>query len=631
MPIVDPQAIPDDELRPWIVDEGYENEVSEAMSKFDETYSETSYMRNAGGHGDSDLDKFRHDDVLKFGEEVMSRDRREGGSNDEVASSEGVDYLAVHDDDSVGSNGGVPQMLPMDDEDDNEGEEWDDTMPLAEDEEILKLTSSLNNIDEKRFMKTYTMRLLMQREKKKRENDFRSGNTKYENLTNLKKIPTARYMPTHKTRVYKEWMDAQHELQKESMKEKAYLLDRPTTAFIDSLIDKEREILAESFMKQQALDTIAEEDRAYKTRQMEDRYVKTQKMKVFNDQKKCLDRFNKLYPDLKCKIPSSPIDSGRPMTSDGPRPLTGNSGPSTSSSRPVTASVESLDNIEGKLSPLRPLTADKGMMNSTLNRRLKPTFSDKRCDMTLVLGLKAQETNKFPSSNQDSIPSNRSAIVKYRTPREQMLDSLTVTSKAGEDEAKRKATQRVKLAKNALQDLKKKSNGSESSSGRFSRPATPLNSLGVTGQSSTNAPRDHPVFMRPPKAKVKHLRDLMRTTSGVNSRVFNKGLVTSIPFDSHAEKQKNVLAALQTKEVNETDETGDALINPGFFEAMGPDRIYLSQSSKFHSADDRHAQQLANREKAFITEADDIKKWAMESLSGGRQLFHSGGGGFHYS
>mmetsp|Transcript_23687 Transcript_23687/g.43952 ORF Transcript_23687/g.43952 Transcript_23687/m.43952 type:complete len:628 (+) Transcript_23687:146-2029(+) len=627
MPIVDPQAIPDDELRPWIVDEGYENQVSEAMSKFDETYSETSYMRNAGGHGDSDLDKFRHDDVMKFGEDMYSQDRHEGGLDDEVINGgDGVDFLAVHDDDSVGSNGAVPHMLPMDDED--EDEEWDDTTPLAEDDEILKLTSSLNNIDEKRFMKTYTMRLLMQREKKKREDDFRAGNTQHASLTSLKKIPTARYMPTHKTRVYKEWMDAQQELRKESFKEKAYLLDRPTTAFINSLIEKEREILAESFMKQNALDSIAEEDRAVKTRQMEERNINNQKMKVFNDQKKCLDRFNKLYPDLKCKIPSSPIDS-RPMTSDG-RPLTSDVRPSTSSTRPSTASMEVLDNIEGKFSPLRPLTADKGM-NSTLNRRLKPTFSDKRCDMTLVLGLKGQEANQFPSSNQDSIPSNRSAIVKYRTPREQMLDSLTVTSKAEEDEAKRKATRRVKLANNALHDLKNKSKGSESNSGRFSRPATPLNSLGVTGQSSTNALRDNPVFMRPPKAKVKQLRDLMRTTTGVNSRVFNKGLKTSIPFDSHAEKQKNVLAALRTKEVNETDESGDALITPGFFEAMGPNKIYLSESKKFLAADERHAQQLANREKAFVTEADDIKKWAMESLSGGRQLFHSGGGGFHYS
>ena len=366
------------------------------------------------------------------------------------------------------------------------------------------------------------------------------------------------------------------------MKEKAYLLDRPTTAFINSLIDKERDILAESFSKQEFTRQAAADDKAAKTIQLEELNITTQKMKETNNQKRCLERFNRLYPDLKVNIPRSPISSSRPVTSSGE-----SSRPATSDgfkmSRPLTGDVDSLNNSDGKHSPLRPLTTENKKKHFG---RTKPTFHDRRCDMTLVLGLKGDQ-DSFPTSNNDSIPSNRSAIVKYRTPREQMLDSLTVSSKAEEDEAKRKATKRVKAASSALKEIKNKNSSMDS--GRFSRPATPLDNLGIT--TSSPATNSQSVFVRPPKPKVKQLRDLMRTTSGVDSRMFNKGLQTKIAYDPQAERQKAVRAALETKIIDQTDSTTEALINPGFFEAMGPDRIYLSETKKFHSADQRHAQQ----------------------------------------
>ena len=191
------------------------HQVLDAMSAFDETYAQTSYNRNAGQHGDSDLDKIRHDDLMEFSETISGR--VSGGEDKEgEGEEEKTDYMMVHDDDSVGSNGGEPYMLPFDDESNAEGEELD-SVPLGEDDDILKMTSSMNNIDQKRFMKTRTLRLLMEKEKKKREDDFRSGSIRHLHTTSLQKIPSSKYMPTHKTRVYKEWVDAQRELRKVRM------------------------------------------------------------------------------------------------------------------------------------------------------------------------------------------------------------------------------------------------------------------------------------------------------------------------------------------------------------------------------------------------------------------------------
>lgn len=642
MPLADPSNLPDDELRPWTIDEDYEHEVSEAMSRFDETYAQTSYNRNAGCHSHSDLDKVRHDDIIDFaiqqekaaqslvgndGTTNLMGDTNDGKGTD-VSVEEGVDYMAVHDEDS-----GEPQMLHSNESDDEEDDEKNDSyVPLGDDRELLQMTSSMSNIDEDRLMKTHAMRVLLQKEKKKREAEFRSGNTAHLQSIALNKIPSAKYMPTHKTRVYNEWIEAQKELKKEAMKSKAYLLDRPTTAFINSLIDQEREILAESFKKQESLRTSTAEENLKRSQQIASEEQRNIKLKEFNEQKKCFDRFNKLYPDLKLQIPSSPIATGRPMTSGsgaGSRPATSD-GQGMQDTRPMTSSGK----INGRHSPLRPITSE-GNRNGHF-RKTKPSFDDKNLDMTLVLGLKDLTKSNFPTSNLNSIPSNNSAIVKYRTPREQMLDAITVTSKAEDDEAKRKANLRVKEANKALKNLQKENTKLNSGGGRFSpcRPATPLSKLGITpatGALNNNNVQTTTVFLKPPKNKVKKLRDLMKTTSGVDSRLFNKGFQTKIPYDAPAERQKNIAAAAYTKEVDNLDSTTDALINPGFFEAMGPEKIYLSESNKFHSADERHHKQLANREKSHVTPGDGIRKWAIESLSSGRKLFHSGGGGFHYS
>lgn len=385
------------------------------------------------------------------------------------------------------------------------------------------------------------------------------------------------------------------------MKSKAYLLDRPTTAFINSLIDQEREILTESFNKQEALRVSTADMPEKRSNQMGTEEQNTIKLKEFNEQKKCYDRFNKLYPDLKLKIPSSPIASSRPLTSSNNlRPATSGGRPTTSDGmhggRPQTASGGSgglLGGKDGRHSPLRPITAEEKKKGHF--RKTKPTFDDKNSDMTLVLGLKDMTGAQFPSANNNSIPSNNSAIVKYRTPREQMLDTINMPSKAEDVEAKRKASLRVKEANKALKQLKQQTNKPDS--GRFSatsRPATPLSQLGITASTGalSNNNNIQKVFLKPPKNKVKQLRDMMKTTSGVDSRLFNKGFQSKIPYDAPAERKKTIAAAAETKEMDNVDSTTEALINPGFFEAMGPQKIYLSESNRFHTTDERHMKQV---------------------------------------
>lgn len=613
MPLLDPSTIPDDELRPWIVDHDYEHKVLEAMSKFDEAMSETSHNRNWGSHTDSDLDKFRHEDVMQFADsQNIANDSYEMEEKED-----NIDHMVIHDDDSVGSCGDVPQMLQTgesDDDDNNDEERRDEYVPLDEDEEVLKLTSSLNNIDAERFKKTRMLRLLMEKEKKRRESEFRHGKTEYCQTSNMRRIPSAKWMPVHKTRVYQEWVNAQNTLRMENMKAKAYLLDRPTTAFIESLIDKEREILSDSFKNEDEKRAKTAEEAVKNSQQFAEEEQRKLKLKDIHNQQKCYDRFNKLYPSMKIDVPSSPISSE----------CSSNSRPATSAGQSDIASIR-----DPARSPLRPLTAEEKSHLSF--KRTKPTFQDKRCDMTLVLGLKDINQSNFPSASKNTIPSLNSPIVKYRTPREQMLDSISITTKAEEDEAKRKAANRFKEASKALQDIR----SSKPDSGRFNipRPCTPLDKIGINTLTGTlkNDGIQRPVFMKPSKQKVKELRDLMKTTSGVNSRLFNKGFQSKIPYNAQAERQKTLIAAASTKTIDNTDSTTETLITPGFFQALGPEKIFLSQSGLDHSFNEKYKKQLANRERSHITEADDLKKWAKNSIIGGRKLFNSGGGGFHFS
>ena len=358
------------------------------------------------------------------------------------------------------------------------------------------------------------------------------------------------------------------------MKSKAYLLDRPTTAFINTLIDQEREILTEAFTKKENDRLSMTENSSNQTSQaMQDDEHKAMKLRDFKEQKKCIERFNKLYPDLKINVPPSPISTDRSLQDR----------PATSGGPPIPP--------DSPRSPLRPLTADEKSKISF--RKTKPTFDDKRCDMNIVLGLKDMHQSKFPSASSDTIPSITSPVLKFRTPREQVLDSLKVKSKAEDDEAKRKAALRAKEASKALQNLQLGNKGAD----RFSksrRPATPLDKVSIS--ASTGALKNNDmkklVFLKPPKQKVKELRDLMKTTSGVDSRMFNKGLQTTIPYDSRAERQKTLVAAARTKEVDNTDSTTETLITPGFFEALGPQKIFLSHLNNTHKADEKFRRQV---------------------------------------
>ena len=43
------------------------------MSKFDESFSQTSTSRNFGSHSHSDLDKIRHDEIMEMGDRLATQ------------------------------------------------------------------------------------------------------------------------------------------------------------------------------------------------------------------------------------------------------------------------------------------------------------------------------------------------------------------------------------------------------------------------------------------------------------------------------------------------------------------------------------------------------------------------------
>jgi hypothetical protein len=197
----------------------------------------------------------------------------------------------------------------------------------------------------------------------------------------------------------------------------------------------------------------------------------------------------------------------------------------------------------------------------------------------------------FPSSNTDTIPSSNSAIVKYKTSRDYMLDTLSLPSKEQREKALKRSIERG----NPL-PIK----GNDSQLGNFPsryetkpRPSNPLAKIAIAtdrgtavssssspSPSSSSGPSSALVYQKHQIRKVRNLRDRMLSSTGSAGLFSTDGhSLRADQFDPVRTHHSTLLSSKLTKEQNEEDHTAELLKLPGFLENIGPNNFYMTSNN----------------------------------------------------
>jgi hypothetical protein len=200
----------------------------------------------------------------------------------------------------------------------------------------------------------------------------------------------------------------------------------------------------------------------------------------------------------------------------------------------------------------------------------------------------------FPSSNTDTIPSSNSAIVKYKTSRDYMLDTLSLPSKDQRDKALKRSIERG----SPLPIKGSEQHTPSSFPSRFENKtkSNPLAKIAIatdkgtavasttSAASATSAPL---VYQKHQMRKVRNLRDRMLSSTGSAGLFSTDG--HSLPpeiFDPLRTHHTTLLSAKLTKEQNEEDHAAELLKLPGFLENIGPNNFYMTSTNATFSYPD---------------------------------------------
>lgn len=107
----------------------------------------------------------------------------------------------------------------------------------------------------------------------------------------------------------------------------------------------------------------------------------------------------------------------------------------------------------------------------------------------------------------------------------------------------------------------------------------------LVGTVSNAASSD--VYRRARAKEVRTLRDQMLTTSGAFQLHASDQVVLKGMEDYQVYQRATKEAALHTKATCEEDHTKDLVKLNGFFETVGAENIYLSETHKFYKEDDK--------------------------------------------
>eukprot|EP00602_Paraphysomonas_sp_CaronLab_P005729 CAMPEP_0185031876 /NCGR_PEP_ID=MMETSP1103-20130426/19566_1 /TAXON_ID=36769 /ORGANISM="Paraphysomonas bandaiensis, Strain Caron Lab Isolate" /LENGTH=523 /DNA_ID=CAMNT_0027567553 /DNA_START=319 /DNA_END=1890 /DNA_ORIENTATION=+ len=522
----------------------------------------TAPQKKAGAQGESVLDRMT-DSMIEFG--VMA---------------ENENWMEDGEDGGVKEEGDISETEDLPESGEN----------LATDEEILELAKQLEKYSEEPVDN-------IDREMTRSEYEYHQRRlAAHRRRKNKRRIKTAAYMPSMRTRVYKEWAEAQTLKRQQTpevwRREDERFQSRPATAAISDMITRQSTHLsedpAERPLSSGGHPPVCEEGKARIDRCMHSPIKKLAPLHslsavgadttVGDNQAMSTSRSVQLQP-----IPDPEVAAREIPPTPVHRPAT---------SRPASRSISSRG---GPTSP--PPVA-------------------------------------FPAANTDTIPSNNSAIVKFKSSREQMLDTLNLPSKEQRTKAVKRSMERLNIAQTqAIPSPKRAEESPTISSRRFETSQAPLSltKLGIAPKTGTVS-NVSPAYRRNRMKEVRSLRDQMLTTAGgVSMHASEHCRIGKDVLDPVKSFQKTATMAREAKSANGEDQVTDLISISGFFEKVGPDKFYRSVSKSFHEADDSFLEAIKSRRDPAITKADFVRVWADDALLHGRKLFSSMGGGFHFA
>ena len=163
-----------------------------------------------------------------------------------------------------------------------------------------------------------------------------------------------------------------------------------------------------------------------------------------------------------------------------------------------------------------------------------------------------------------------------------------------------------------------------SSEGRFdlnSKTNSALNKLGISGHTGTSKV----LFSRPHCLEMKKLKDQLMTTTGsfalnVHPDASPDNVANSLESLSITKKQ-----AHDCVERNRLDQTWTILQTPGYYEAVGPEKIYLSDSHTFHTTNAAFEKAVREADVSNGINGDAITRWVENAAENKVKIFVSGG------
>jgi hypothetical protein len=268
----------------------------------------------------------------------------------------------------------------------------------------------------------------------------------------------------------------------------------------------------------------------------------------------------------------------------------------TEKSVPVGKLEDELPPVKHSLkSPTKAKTREKKLQKLHVAQPVDPSMSTtKSLDSFLQKG-----NNQFDSARKGSADSER----RIRTP-----GSRSVSMGVAGDPKSRVAT-----ADGCIKSKRKyKKNGTD----RMREVKTPLSKLSVSSGAGTVE-----ACNKPQMREMRNLTDVMMTTTGMAYMAFHPEMGPRMQEEVLDTLEKSKQMGRQTRARQKEDHTWTLLTTPGFYEAIGPDKAFQSNSMATHMFDDRYSQQIVQSDRSQCLQKNPIAQWANEAVKCNFKIF----------
>lgn len=161
-------------------------------------------------------------------------------------------------------------------------------------------------------------------------------------------------------------------------------------------------------------------------------------------------------------------------------------------------------------------------------------------------------------------------------------------------------------------------------SARLSTPSQALNKLSISASTGTihGSPGS---FGKARIQAMRTLRDQLMSTSG--SLAMNVHPEASPDAQSDAKESVRVTKEMvkETIEKNRVDQTWTLLATPGYYEAVGPDQIFKSDTQLGFLVNDRFDEAVKNADVSQGIKRDPLRVWSEDGVKNKIKIFQSGG------